>query len=113
MKGSVLNPGGRPKGIAAQIRALTNDGKGIYERMHAIWTGEEPGFNSRDRLEAGKWLADRAYGRAVETTVQVEADAQSQGAATELATEQLEQLARSVDQSVGNPIGNTSKDPSA
>ncbi len=107
LKGSSLNPGGRPKGIAQQIRELTNGGKGIFERMNAIWTGEEPGFNSRDRLEAGKWLADRGWGRAVETSVQVEADAATQGAATELATEQLEQLARSVNESIGNTDGNT------
>ncbi len=65
--------GGRPKGLATLIREMTRNGQDLVEGMLAIWhgeplkdrTGRKRGRTPRvsDRLEAGKWLADRGWGR--------------------------------------------------
>lgn len=65
------NPGGRPKGIVKLVREETSNGKDLVERMGRIWRGEEKGFSSRERMEAGKWLADRGFGRSASTEIQL------------------------------------------
>jgi len=65
-KGQSGNPGGRPKGIAALAREVTQDGKVLIETAFAIATGKTlvkktpPSY--RDRLQAIEWLADRGFG---------------------------------------------------
>lgn len=93
LKGHSLNPGGRPKSLAASIRAELGNGERLYQRMIRIWEGEEEGFGARERLEAGKWLADRGFGKAPETQIQIQADAEQVEGATELASDALTSLA--------------------
>jgi len=74
LKGGTANPGGRPKGLAAYIREKTSDLTEVAEFMLAtmrgrpvIGEGEEMSIHHipamRDRLDAAKWLADRAIGK--------------------------------------------------
>ena len=59
------NPGGRPKGLARTVRELVGeDGVLVAEFMVSVMGDERA--RTRDRLEAGKWLADRAFGRSVQ-----------------------------------------------
>jgi hypothetical protein len=59
------NPGGRPKGRARTVRELVGeDGALVAEFMLSVMYDERA--RTRDRLEAGKWLADRAFGRSVQ-----------------------------------------------
>jgi hypothetical protein len=59
------NPGVRPKGLGRRVRELVGeDGSAIAEFMLAVMRDERA--RTRDRLEAGRWLADRAFGRSVQ-----------------------------------------------
>ena len=60
------NPGGRPKGLAARIRAQTNDGDDLVDLALSVLRDKEAGY--RVRLEAATWLADRGFGRPVQET---------------------------------------------
>ncbi len=65
------NPGGRPKGLAEQVRQATHDGKTILDFMMAVAQGAKiDGRKPRlaDRMEANKGLADRGWGRPVQAT---------------------------------------------
>jgi hypothetical protein len=89
------NPGGnRPKGVVARIKAMTNDGQDLLEFFQRVATGQDDDFGPRERIQAAQWLADHTFGRAVQTTVQVEAQAQQTEGAIEIADDQLEALAR-------------------
>jgi hypothetical protein len=57
------NPGGRPKGLARRVRELVGpDGEAVAAFMYDVMT--DPKARTADRLEAGRWLADRGFGRA-------------------------------------------------
>lgn len=64
------NPGGRPKGLAAAARAAVgDDGHDLIEFFSAVLHGDGKVLGVRQvplaaRLEAARWLADRAFGRA-------------------------------------------------
>lgn len=88
------NPGGRPKGLAARVRELTLDGKLVVDQMFKIWLGVEKGFGPRERMEAGKWLADRGHGKETQTTVQIDASLEQIEEASDLSDAALESLAR-------------------
>lgn len=56
------NPGGRPKGLSRRVRELVGDeGHVIAEFMLEVMNDETA--RNADRIEAGKWLADRGFGR--------------------------------------------------
>jgi hypothetical protein len=94
LKGHSLNPGGRPKSLSARIRQdLGGDGQSVVERLRGIWDGSVPGFGPRERLEAGKILLDRGWGRAPETQIQIQAEASDIEGAAEIAGEALSELA--------------------
>jgi hypothetical protein len=97
LKGAAnLNPGGRPKGLALQIREKTDNLKAQVAFMIDLSEGKIKGATTRDRIEAVKWLADRGHGKAVETSVQVEADKATADAALSVSEVELEQVARSL-----------------
>jgi hypothetical protein len=59
------NPGGRPKGLSRRVRELVgDDGEAIAEYMLSVMNDEKQ--RTRERMEAARWLADRAFGRAVQ-----------------------------------------------
>ena len=57
------NPGGRPKGLGRRVRELVGeDGGAIAEYMFSVM--EDDRARTADRIDAGKWLADRGFGKA-------------------------------------------------
>ena len=82
------NPGGRPKGLARRVRELVGDnGELILEFMVEV-LGDDSA-RTADRLQAAMWLADRGFGKAVQT---VEIDVPVQSWASELARLPMEDL---------------------
>ena len=72
--GVVQNPGGRPKGLARLARELTDNGADLVRFFVAVFNGKAPlgsdgtvvahKVSHGDRVDAAKWLADRAFGKA-------------------------------------------------
>jgi len=60
------NPGGRPKGLSRFIRDETMDGQELAAFVLAIFRGENPDADLRDRIAAANWLADRGFGKPVQ-----------------------------------------------
>src|SRR5439155_11377299 len=66
LPGASGNPGGRPKGLGRRVRELVGeDGEAIAVYMLSVMRDEKA--RTADRLEAAKWLADRGFGRSVQT----------------------------------------------
>lgn len=103
--GNRANPGGRPKGLASRIRTLTNEGEDILKFLVGVLSNEIKS-TTKDRLQAAQILLDRGYGKAVETSVQVQLDAksgESTAAIEDLADAQLESMARQL-QGTSKPV---------
>ena len=64
-KGVSGNPGGRPKGLAKRIRAETRDGEELVEVMLSVLRDKTA--SRRDTMQAATWLADRGFGRPIQT----------------------------------------------
>jgi Family of unknown function (DUF5681) len=70
LPGASGNPTGRPKSFAAIVQAETKDGAELVAYMLGVLrNGKQP---TALRMAAAQWLADRGFGRAVQT---VEVDA--------------------------------------
>ena len=72
MPGQVANPGGRPKGLAAYIRERTHDGRDLVDFVVDVFQGNGERLNGHPpklevRFEAATWLADRGFGKPVQT----------------------------------------------
>lgn len=94
--GQTGNPGGRPKGLASLIREKSKDGRVLVDFLFDVVEGRQPG-QTRDKIQAATILLDRGYGKAVETSVQVQLDAkngESTTAIDDLADAELESMAR-------------------
>lgn len=77
------------------MRAATRDGEDIVEFF--VDTLNDKRASRKDRIEAGKWLADRGFGKAVETSISLTGQAgELQGGLADLADAELEALARSL-----------------
>lgn len=57
--------GGRPKGLAERARAATKDGESLVRFFASVL--DDVSAETRDRMEAGKWLADRGWGKAAQS----------------------------------------------
>jgi len=61
------NPGGRPRGLVARVRELTDDGAGLATFFRRVFQGKPLEGKSlptlRDRMAAATWLADRGFGK--------------------------------------------------
>jgi hypothetical protein len=87
-----LNPGGRPKGLAARVREMTDDGTQLIEMYRDIAFGKVKA-TTRDRIEAGKILLERGFGKAHETVLTGELPGAPKEELAALSMEQLEALA--------------------
>jgi hypothetical protein len=66
MPGRSGNAGGRPHGLARRVRELVgDDGGSIAEFMLIVMLDQRE--RTRDRLEAARFLAERGWGKAVQT----------------------------------------------
>ena len=68
VKGQSGNPSGRPpgaEGLAAQIRAKTNNGLEMIELMLEVMRDTSRSIDRR--LEAATWLTDRGFGKPAQT----------------------------------------------
>jgi hypothetical protein len=61
------NVGGRPKGFGALIREQTRDGAELVDFALSILRGKR-GAKLDQRLDALCWLADRGWGKAIQST---------------------------------------------
>ena len=96
-RGNSVNLTGRPKGLAQLVREQTDDGKELVKIMMEIVRGElvvEKTFGDRtyeeypshkDRIAAAQWLADRGFGKAVETNLNVDINGNSEALADVIA----------------------------
>lgn len=64
LKGTSGNAGGRPKGLAEQVRAATHEGADITAFYVKVATDDT--VKVETRMEAWGWLADRGWGKAVQ-----------------------------------------------
>lgn len=71
VKGQSGNPGGRPKGVREKIGAMTKGGDQIIEMLVEIAEDKD----HKQRLEAIRDLANRFFGKPIETTISIEAEA--------------------------------------
>ena len=74
-EGQSGNPNGRPKGskgFAAMIREKTLNGKRLLEEAFKILDKEDA--KDSDKLTAIKWLADRAFGQALQTIENIDSE---------------------------------------
>jgi hypothetical protein len=90
------------KGIAQLVREATDGGRLIIDTLVAIATG--PDSSDRDKVSASSILLDRGFGRAVETTLQLQVDAGSSEALSQLADHELERLAATLAPSTARPV---------
>ncbi len=100
------NPSGRPKGLMPYVRSITKDGKLLADTALSIATGElivketrysedgesyevERSPSVGDRIKAIEWLADRGFGKAVETSVNLDVTTDSHALADIIARQLL------------------------
>jgi hypothetical protein len=65
------NAGGRPFGLARLAREAVGDGEDLIRFFTAVLRGDREYLGERrvglhDRMQAAMWLADRAFGKAVQ-----------------------------------------------
>ncbi len=82
---------GPVKGIAQLVRDATDGGRKLIDVLAAIAFDEDAA--KRDRIAASQVLLDRGFGKAVETTLTLQADASGSEALSALADAELERLA--------------------
>ena len=93
---------GPVKGIAQLVREATDGGRLLVDTLVAIATG--PDSSDRDRVSASSILLDRGFGRAVETQLQLQVDAGSSEALSQLADHELERLAATLAPASARPV---------
>lgn len=93
---------GPVKGIAQLVREATDGGRLLVETLVAIATG--PDSSDRDKVSASSILLDRGFGKAVETSLTLTADASQSDALAALADAELERLAATLAPSAVRPV---------
>ena len=82
---------GPQKGLSQLVREATDGGRALIDTLAGI--ALDDGAAARDRISAAQVLLDRGFGRAVETSLTINADAGSSSALASLSDDALEQLA--------------------
>lgn len=82
---------GPVKGLSQLVREATDGGRALIDTLAAI--ALDDGAAARDRISAAQVLLDRGFGRAVETSLTINADAGSSSALAALSDDALEALA--------------------
>ena len=82
---------GPVKGLSQLVREATDGGRALIDTLASI--ALDDGAAARDRISAAQVLLDRGFGRAVETSLTINADAGSSSALASLSDDALEQLA--------------------
>lgn len=98
-KGQSGNPNGRAKGSMSFANALwarLDNGAKVVEYLARLIEGTEPGARHHERLKAAELAMDRKLGRAVETSIAIELQANGSSAAAQLTDAQLAALADSL-----------------
>ena len=87
------NPVGRPKqfkGLAAMIRAQTDDGAELVRFALGVFRNAENVYKHSEVWDAFIWLADRGFGKAVNTTIELnEKDAEGMPDLSNVPTEAI------------------------
>lgn len=97
LKGVTLNPGGRPKGVAARIREKTRDGEYLIEKCFDILEGREKA-TTRDKIDVLRLLWERGHGKTPEINLTGELNQAEKEAVEPLNTDQLEAIAEANDE---------------
>lgn len=84
------------------VREATDNGRAIVEGLVEI--ASDPETSKRDRVSAYQVLLDRGFGKAVETSLQLQVDAGSSDALAQLADAELERLAATLAPSAVRPV---------
>jgi len=92
---------GRPPSLALMIQKATKHGQTLMEGMLSIAdgsmiiSGEPP--RHQDRIRAVEWLADRGFGKAVETVLTADASGERLDLAREVARQLMARRAQTVE----------------
>ena len=90
------------KSIAQMVRDATNGGQMLIDALVEMVT--DPDAHPRDRATAIGMLMDRGFGKAVETSLTLTADASQSDALAQLADAELERLASTLAPSAVRPV---------
>lgn len=92
---------GRPPSLALMIQKATGHGQALMDKMLSIAdgsmiiSGEPP--RHQDRIRAVEWLADRGFGKAVETVLTADASGERLDLAREVARQLMARRAQTVE----------------
>jgi len=84
------------------VRDATNGGQILIDALVGIVS--DPDAAARDKATAAGMLLDRGFGKAVETSLQLQVDAGSSDALSQLADHELERLAQTLAPSAVRPV---------
>jgi hypothetical protein len=97
------NGGGRPQGLARLAREAVGDGQDLIQFFTAVLRADRKYLGERrvalrDRMQAATWLADRAFGKAIQV-VEIPEDPQQEQ--VEAARQQLIEMPLELREAVG------------
>ena len=92
----------KTKSIAQMVRDATNGGQKLIDVLVSLAFDEDA--HPRDRTTAVGMLMDRGFGKAVETSLTLTADASQSDALSQLADAELERLAATLAPSAVRPV---------
>lgn len=92
----------KTRSIAQMVRDATNGGQALIDALVEMALDRDAAY--RDRTTAASILLDRGFGKAVETSLTLTADASQSDALSQLADAELERLAQTLAPSAVRPV---------